>query len=312
MRLAILADIHGNLPALEAVLADAQRQGVEGLVVAGDTSGGPQQREAYHLLYSLGAWLIRGNGEGYCLALDRGTVPDAWWTSYQWAFMRWSYQHLDREALDFIAALPEQRVVALDGTAPVRVVHGSPASQTEHLFPDRDSAALRVFRESGILPPGRDPPPLDPVLAGIEEPVLVCGHSHIPWQQVGAGRLAVNAGSVGAPNDGDWRARYALLTWRAGRWQAEQRAVAYDLARTRAAWRDSGLLAEGGAFARACLLGIETGRNVPGWFVRHVYRLAAEAGWAGGDVVPDEVWEEAVETFEWESHEWGTNDEPIS
>jgi predicted phosphodiesterase len=103
MRLAVLSDIHGNLPALEAVLADAGQQGV-----------------------------------------------------------------------------------ACDETAPLRVVHGSPSSATEHLFPDRSPAALQALREAGTLAAGREAPPLDPVLAGIEEPVLICGHSHIPWQQAGA------------------------------------------------------------------------------------------------------------------------------
>jgi hypothetical protein len=148
-----------------------------------------------------------------------------------------------------------------------------------------------------MLPPGRQVPQLEHVLAGIEEPVLICGHSHIPWQQEGAGRLVVNAGSVGAPNNGDPRAQYALLTWRAGRWWAEHRAVAYDLERARAAWRESGLLAAGGAFARACLLGIEMGQNVPGLFVRYAYRLAAEAGYEGCDTVPDDIWERAAATF---------------
>jgi len=60
MRLAILSDIHGNLPALEAVLADAARQGVDGYVVAGDMAYGPQMAEAMQRLHGLGAWMVRG------------------------------------------------------------------------------------------------------------------------------------------------------------------------------------------------------------------------------------------------------------
>jgi len=300
MRLAVLADVHGNLPALEAVLADVQRHSVDGIIVAGDlVGGGPQSIEVIRRLRSLRTWMIRGNSENYFLDYDSGKSPDGWYTSYQWAVMRWSYHSLDRETLDFIASLPKQRVVALDGTAPIQVVHGSLESPSGRLFPDRDPAKLRWFREAGLLPPDRDPVKLELALGGIEEPVLVCGHTHIPWRQEQDGRLALNPGAVCNPLNGDTRAQYALLTWQDNRWHVEHRAVPYDLDRIRAAFRESGLLAEGGAFARACLLGIETGQNVAGHFVSHVYGLAAEAGFEDCDVVPDAVWDYAVATFDW-------------
>jgi len=63
MRLAVISDTHGNLPALEAVLEDIQRHSVDGILVAGDLTGGPYQVETIYLLRSLGAWMIRGNGD---------------------------------------------------------------------------------------------------------------------------------------------------------------------------------------------------------------------------------------------------------
>jgi len=300
VRLAVLADIHGNLSALEAVLADLQQHRVDGIIVAGDLiGGGPQSVEVVRLLRSLNSLVIRGNNEGYFLAYDGGDAPDAWRVSYQWAVMRWSYLSLDRETLDFITSLPEQRVVTLDGAAPIRVVHGSPSSPSGTLFPDRDPVRMSLFRKAGFLPPGRDPVKLDLALAGVNEPVLVCGHTHIPWKQEQSGRLVLNPGAVSASLNGDVRAQYALLIWRGGHWQAEHQAVSYDLGRVREAFRESGLLAEGGAFARACLLSIETGHNVAGRFLSHVYELAAEAGFEDCDVVPDAIWERAVATFDW-------------
>jgi len=296
-----MADVHGNLPALEAVLADAQQHDVGGVIVAGDlVGGGPQSVEVIRLLRSLCAWMIRGNSENYFLDYDSGKSPDGWYTSYQWAVMRWSYHSLDRETLDFIASLPEQRVITLDGTASIRVVHGSLQSPSCRIFPDRDLAKLRWFRKAGLLAPDRDPDRLGLTLEQIEEPVLVCGHTHIPWQQEEDGRLAFNPGAVCNPLNGDTRAQYALLTWLDDSWQVEHRAVTYDLSRIRDAFRESGLLEEGGAFARACLLGIETGQNVAGHFLSHVYGLAAEAGLEDCDVVPDSIWERAVVTFDWE------------
>jgi len=296
-----MADVHGNLPALEAVLADLQQYDVDGIIVAGDLiGGGPQSREVVRLLCSVSNWIIRGNNEDYFLSYDAGDTPDAWRTSYQWAVLRWSYHSLDRETLDFIASLPEQRVITLDGTAPIRVVHGSLQSPSGRIFPDRDPDTLHWFRKAGLLSPDWEQVGLAQVLAQIGEPVLVCGHTHIPWQQEEDGRLALNPGAVCNPLNGDTRAQYALLTWQDDGWQVEHQAVAYDLGRIRAAFRESGLLEEGGAFARACLLGIETGQNVAGHFLSYVYGLAAEAGFENCDVVPDHIWDRAVATFDWD------------
>jgi len=304
MRLAVLADVHGNLPALEAVLADLQQHDIDGIIVAGDLiGGGPQSVEVVRLLRSLGCRMIRGNNDDYFLTYDAGDAPEGWRTSYQWAVLRWSYHSLDRETLDFIASLPEQRVVALDSAEPIHVVHGSPASPSARLFPDRDPAKLHWFRKAGLLPPGHDPDRLNLALEKVKEPVLVCGHTHIPWAQEQDGRLALNPGAVCNPLDGDVRAQYALLTWQDNRWQVEHQAVDYDLGRIRAAFRESGLLAEGGAFAQACLLGIETGHNVAGHFLSHVYELATETGFEKHDVVPDTAWDRAVATFNWNEYE---------
>jgi diadenosine tetraphosphatase ApaH/serine/threonine PP2A family protein phosphatase len=134
---------------------------------------------------------------------------------------------------------------------------------------------------------------LSEVWSQLDEPVLVCAHSHIPWQQQSDGRLALNPGSVGASIDGDPRAHYALLTWRENHWQAELRAVAYDLERACAAYHESGALAAGGAMTRAFLRCIETGQNVPG------RQLAVEAGYTNPSAAPDSIWQQAEATFDW-------------
>jgi predicted phosphodiesterase len=299
MRIAVLADTHGNLPALEAVLADIHQQPVDAFIVAGDFTGGPEPRETIDLLRSLDGWLVRGNSERYVLDYHAGKAPDAWLTGAPWATFRWSSQRLDPETIDFIAALPEQRVVALDGADPICVVHGSPQSPFEFLYPDRDPVTLALFRRAGLLPPGGVPTSLASALAQVDEDVLVCAHSHIAWIQEEDGKLVLNPGSVSGANNGDVRAQYALLTWEQGRWQATLRAVAYDLERIRAAYRDTGLLAAGGVMAEAFLLDILTAENVPGRLMAHTRQLAAAAGVGAGGVVSEELWQEAIATFDW-------------
>ena len=308
MRLAVLADTHGNLPALEAVLADIDEEAVDGFLVAGDITGGPHAGESIALLQSLEGWMIRGNGEEYLLDYRSGRAPASWYGDEQWATLRWSYRCLEPDVLGFIDRLPDRRIVRLNGAAfssmpagaaSIQMVHGTPWTTREFLYPDGDPAALAAFRRAGLLPEDKAIPRLEELLGGIQEPVLVCAHSHIPWVQECESLLVVNPGSVGAPNNGDPRAQYAMLAWEGGCWQAELKQVDYDLERVWAAYRSSGFLAAGGAMARAFLLGIVTGENVPGLFVDSVRRLAAEAGCQPHDPVPDDVWQAAIASFDW-------------
>jgi predicted phosphodiesterase len=302
-RLAVLADVHGNVPALDAVLADARRQGVDidlgDLIVAGDSTGGSDSRQVVDRLRALGAWTIRGNNEDYLLFYHRGEAPADWYTASRWAPIRLVYHQFDAAGLEYLASLPQQGVVALEGASPIRVVHGSPRNPIEHLVPDGDAVIEAQFRQAGTR--RRDPRPLAALLADVAEPLLVCGHSHIAWQQQVGRCLVVNPGSVGAPVNGDWRAQYAVLTWRHDAWQADLRAVTYDRAQMWARAGASGFLAGGGAFAQACLLGAEIGQNVPGFLVDHAIQVADGTGYTWDDM-PEEIWQQAVATFDWAAY----------
>jgi len=140
---------------------------------------------------------------------------------------------------------------------------------------------------------------VEDALAQITAPVLVCGHTHIAWEHRNNGRLAVNPGAVGGPNDGVVGAEYALLTWESGHWTAELRVVDYDVNALLAAYRDSGMLAECGAMAHALMRNAETGQNYAWFLVLHAFDLAAQAGIAHDGLVPDDIWERAAATLEW-------------
>jgi len=301
MRLAILADIHGNLPALEAVLADVGQLEVDGTIVAGDFCDRPQPLEAVHAVRALGACVIRGNRENYVLAYTRQEAPDHWRTSRQWSGIRWLCERLDDGALDYVGSLPEACVYAAEGTDPIRVVHASPESTTGLVLPSRDRDAMELYRQAGLLELSYSRVNIDEAVTQFDEPVLVCAHSHIPWQQELDGRLVVNPGSVGVPINRDARAQYALLSWEGGRWKAEHRAVAYDLQQIRSAFEKSGILAIEGALASVLLRSIETGLNLFGMLMSHCRRHATEAGIPKSEAIPDAVWDEAVAAFDLEA-----------
>jgi hypothetical protein len=203
------------------------------------------------------------------------------WRLQQFGFARCSYRLMDAASLATLQSLPEQFVATLDSAPPLRVVHGSPRRIDEGLFPDEQP---NVFTECLALAP---------------ETVLICGHTHLPWVVQQDGKLAVNPGAVTGSLNGDPRAGYALLHWTGERWQAKLRAVDYAVARTEQAFRESGLLEEGGAFSRACLASFLSGRNTPLKFVQHAYALAKEAG-SGGDFIPDDIWRIAEKRFNWD------------
>lgn len=249
-RIAVLADIHGNLPALEAVLDDLARQDADEVLVGGDLVGrGPQGSAVVRRITELGFRTLRGNHEDYLLGFRDGGVPDDWRTTEEWAASRWMAAELDEDSVRFIARLPFSLVAK---AAPeVRLVHGTPHSN-----------------EEGIGPWCRDDE-IEEHLASVAEPVLVCAHTHRPLIHRSNAGLVVNVGSVGLPFNRDRRAQYAILhrdldrddarrgVGNGGLWQVEMRQVPYDLERIFEVYESSGFLAEGGVTARLLRLELE-------------------------------------------------------
>ena len=209
MTLGLLYDVHGNLPALEAVLGDAAGAGVDRWLLGGDYAlFGPWPAETVGRLRELpeATW-IRGNGERWTAA--PAEAPDDGVIQAAIAAAREAF---GAEAATELAALPEQAV--LDG---VRFCHGSPVSDVRSFLPE----------------PADDEAEL---LAGVDEATLVFGHTHLPFERRSDGGVTlVNPGSVGMPFDRDTRAAWAVM--RPGG-EIEHRRVAYDVARTAAASRE--------------------------------------------------------------------------
>ncbi len=199
--LALLYDIHGNLPALDAVLEDAQARGATGFLLGGDYAlFGPWPRETVVRLRELDATWIRGNGERW--TANAAQAPDGEPVQGAIAACR---EALGEELVGGLAGLPEQ--VVIDG---VRYCHASPISDVRSFLPE--------------------PEPDDAeLLGGVHDARLVFGHTHLPFRRIagqhGCEVELVNPGSVGMPFDGDPRAAYALLDERR---RVEHRRVAYD------------------------------------------------------------------------------------
>jgi len=208
MRVAALYDIHGNLPALEAVLPEVRAAGVTHVVVGGDVIPGPQPRETLARLFDLGVptGFVYGNGEVAVLAAREGRevyrMPDSAREA-----VRWTARQLAPELAERLASWP--RTFRLDVPGPglggVLFCHATPRDENEGF--------LRTTPEERLLP----------IFAGLDVALVVCGHTHMQFDRTVGGIRVVNAGSVGMPF-GEPGADWLLLGP-----DVELRHTAYDL-----------------------------------------------------------------------------------
>jgi putative phosphoesterase len=281
-RLVVLSDVHGNLPALQAVLEDLEGMEPDGYLFAGDFTRGPFPNEVINLLRNLDACMILGNDDQGLLRFSNRDVPEKWMDSKQFGLMRWNLEQLAAENLDFLKSLPEQQVYEPEAADSIRIVHGSPRDASEAINPARSISVL------------------DQAFMMIAEKVLISGHTHRQWAMSWNGKLGLNPGSVAGTRTGG-RAEYAILTWGEEGWQAELRSVSYKMEKLRQAFNDRGLLEAGGPLAQGFLLSMETGHDFMVGFLRHAHRLKRKAGFPEGEFIPDEIWDEACRTFRWEA-----------
>ena len=167
MRVAALYDIHGNAPALEAVLADVAGSGADMIVVGGDVVEGPLPAETLTMLDAVAAPLVwvRGN-------CDRDPSE-------------WVRQRVPKQRAAWLAELPTTVTIDVDGLGAVCFCHGSPRSDEDIV-----TAVSTVAR-------------IEPMLDGVEEALVVSGHTHVQFDRTVAHRRLVNAGSVGMPYQGE-------------------------------------------------------------------------------------------------------------
>ncbi len=240
-RIAVIADIHANPPALEAVIEDLADRRVDDVLVAGDLVGrGPRGRRVVERIAELGWPCIRGNHEDYLLQFRARDVPDEWLTAEVWAASRWMAAELDEWHAEFIDALPMTR--SPRAAPDLRLYHGSPTSYHDGIGKWTSDETLREHLES------------------IEEPVLVCAHTHRPLERRLQEGLVVNVGSVGLPFNGDPRAQYAILSDESGRWEADFRQVSYERREILEAYETTGFVDEGGITAAILRMEVETAR----------------------------------------------------
>jgi putative phosphoesterase len=187
MKIAALYDIHGNLPALDAVLEELQEVQPDLIVVGGDMMPGPLSRQTLERLVGFGKRVrfLHGNGDREVVTifdgqpLKRRYLPGP--ADKGLMELRWVAQQFTQAQRDFLAALPEQFVLQADGLGNILFCHATPRDDEEIFTPATPEARLRS------------------IFASVTQEIVVCGHTHMQFELEVGGLRILNAGSVGMP-----------------------------------------------------------------------------------------------------------------
>lgn len=258
MKLAVLSDVHGNLPALEAVVEDLLRWVPDRVVVNGDLiNRGPNSRACVELLQREFAAmeLVKGNHEEFVLSCGLQQYDPAHPAYELRRFAHWTFAQMG-ELMGAVAQWHDELALQGVGNDWVQLTHAS-----------------RLGKRSGISP--RTPEAELPAKLGARGSLFITSHTHKAMLREFDGTLIVNTGSVGSPSDRDPRAAYARCLFEDGRWRAEITRLDYDRARAERDFFSSGFIAEGGALARLMLEELRHARVFVGpWNERYLQAVS--------------------------------------
>ncbi len=179
MRVAVISDIHGNLPALEGVLAEVEREQPDLIVVCGDVASGPMPAETIDLLQTLTATrFVSGNADRGLIEEFDGKPP----SEMPGPFEGWCARQITREQRDFVASFEDTVLIdEVDGLGRVLFCHATPRNDTDVMTVETPLERMRVL------------------MSGVTADVVVCGHTHMQFDRMVDRLRIVNAGSVGMP-----------------------------------------------------------------------------------------------------------------
>lgn len=257
MRIAVISDIHGNLPALRAVTQNVEMWGPDLVVVNGDiVNRGPLSMDCLRFVqekrHRYGWRLLKGNHEDFLLEVSQPNMPKSGPGFELVRFAHWTYRQINMNSYPAVLkSLPDKFIYMAPDGSEFRVVHASMRNNRDGIYPN--SSDEELWRQ------------ITPVPA-----VFVTAHTHRPMVRRFNDSLVVNVGSVGAPFDGDQRASYGRFQWTRAGWEAEIVRLPYNRAQTERDYVESGFLREAGPLAQLMLVELRrAGGLIYRWATRY-------------------------------------------
>lgn len=266
MKIAVISDVHGNIPALQAVLEDIERWRPDWMIVNGDLiNRGPSSLQVLQMLLEQHpeTAFLKGNHEDFVLACGTSEEPKSGPVYEMRRFSHWTYAQLGQDGLDRIAGWDDS--LDLDG----------PEGGTMHI-----THGTRLGNRDGITPRTMDHELPEKIGSGTG--LFVTSHTHWPFIRRFNGTTLVNSGSVGTSFDRDYRASYARLSHSHTGWQAEIIRLDYDRRAAELEYERSGFLEAGGPLTRVMLMELRHARGLIGPWIREY-----EAAVLRGDIALD-------------------------
>jgi len=262
MKLAVISDVHGNVPALQVVLAHVEKWRPDKLIVNGDLiNRGPNSLQVLQLLLDRhpNAVFLKGNHESFVLNCGTEEEPKSGPVYEMRRFSHWTYAQLGQEI---------ERISGWDDSLDLDDLDGG----TLHI-----THGTRLGNRDGITPKTEDHELPDKL--GGKKDLFVTSHTHWPFVREFNDTTLVNSGSVGTPFDRDDRPSYAQLSYSQGSWRAEIIRLDYDRLQAEQDFERSGFLDNGGHLTRLMLMELRYSRGLIGLWLRDY-----EAAVINGDI----------------------------
>jgi len=288
MKIAVFSDIHANIYAFRAALADARQQGVGGYFFLGDMiTDLPWANEVYDIIRGLNhVKIIRGNRERIILELDRQGEHRNY---RQLASICWTYDVLSAENKAYISALPDELTFELRGTR-FHLNH-----RPEDIWGKRTADGLHHFTKPNenhcdYVNIMKAAVQNNPDVSSMPHGIYLYGHHHGQWHWRLGGTVIMAPGSCGLAADNETRAEYSILTYQGGRWDVQERLIEYDRHTMLRDFRSSALYAASPIWSEATALTIETGWENLHLLFKHLDDVCGQRG-VRYKFCPNDIWE---------------------
>ena len=312
MKYAIISDIHGNLTALEAVLEDAKRLGVDEYIFLGDYClSSPFPNEVVTTIKTMtNAYVVRGNEEDYFDTILK--QQEEAWINCQYSTLYWGYTALTTDNLSYLSNLPKELIVQASG-ANIRAFHSSNTyfngTKTEEFTNNNYSRNYRkkpftneeYINTINITLSNDDN--IKNVLTRIPDGIYTFGHTHVQWHFQSGNKLLINPGSCGLPLDCLPGAPYTILNISEGNWQVLERRVQYDIEKAVDNLLKSELYQKAKVMSSIVIDQLRTGLSQIHAFFEFIKEYAKENNDA---VLPytKETWNNAYEIWQTKKHDF--------